>query len=126
MCIRVLAVYQRSHCVKVIFRILLLCVFGAALAEPFAVLANLVAGQCVAPSADTFGTAGILGVATTGIDALIFLAITYQILKWHAIGDRWQDKAKGFFRGEGLFKMSKLLLQTGQLYYAYVISLTRR
>ena len=50
-------------------------------------------------------------------DTLIFLAISYHIISYTIVGDTWRARAKSFFSADGLPKLSKSLLQSGQLYY---------
>jgi len=57
-------------------------------------------------------------------DTLIFLAISYNIISYTIIGDSWRARAKSFFRADGLPRLSKSLLQSGQLYYFATIGLS--
>jgi hypothetical protein len=50
-------------------------------------------------------------------DTLVFLAISYHIISYTTIGDSWSARAKSFFTADGLPRLSKALLQGGQLYY---------
>ena len=50
-------------------------------------------------------------------DTLIFLAISYYIGSYTIVGASWGARAKSFFRADGLPRLSKALLQGGQLYY---------
>ena len=62
-------------------------------------------------------------VMSAANDTFIFLAITYKLLlDGFFIARRPSTKwfITGFFRGEGLGRVSQLLLQTGQLYYLWV------
>ncbi len=115
---RVRAVYAYSAPVKTMFGILWLIVAGTCISAPLAIQGTSVGGRCLPTSVKSFGAMGILATAIN--DALIFLTITHRLLTFHSSGERWQDRLKGFLRGEGLSKLSKLLLQTGQIYYAYV------
>lgn len=63
----------------------------------------------------SFGFAPIF--LNTVNDTLVFLAISYRILKHTTRGDSWRARAKSFLAGDGLPKLSKALLQGGQLYY---------
>jgi hypothetical protein len=50
-------------------------------------------------------------------DTLIFVAITYGIHSYVVIGDSWSARARSYFVNDGLPRLSKALLQSGQLYY---------
>ena len=54
-------------------------------------------------------------------DTLIFIAITYRILSCSVVGDSRSARARSFFEADGLPRLSKALLQGGQLYYLWVI-----
>lgn len=118
---RVRAVYDYSVPVKTVFGVLWLIVAGTCIGASPAVQGTSVGGRCLPTSVKSFGAMGILATAIN--DALIFLAISHRLLTFHSSSERWQDRMKGFLRGEGLSKLSKLLLQTGQIYYAYVYGL---
>ena len=63
----------------------------------------------------TFGFAPIVINAVN--DTLIFVAISYKILTYTTLGDTWRARARSFYAADGLPKLSKALLQSGQLYY---------
>ena len=72
-------------------------------------------------AARPFGIAPIMLNAVN--DTLIFVAITYRILSHSVVGNNWSARARSFFEANGLPRMSKALLQGGQLYYLCVIHL---
>ena len=55
-------------------------------------------------------------IATAAYDTLMYLAISWKLASFSS-GDRWQDRLKSFFTGDGLGWLSKILLQSGQVYY---------
>ena len=64
------------------------------------------------------GRSLLAGVAVaTANDTSIFLAITYRILSGPFFSTSGRSLLNAFLKGEGLGAVSRLLLQTGQLYY---------
>ena len=55
-------------------------------------------------------------IATAIYDTLMYLAISWQLASLASV-DRWQDRLKSFVTGAGLGWLSKVLLQSGQVYY---------
>ena len=55
-------------------------------------------------------------IATAIYDTLMYLAISWKLASFAPV-DRWQDRLKSFITGEGLGWLSKVLLQSGQVYY---------
>ncbi|KAJ3551972.1 hypothetical protein NM688_g4405 [Phlebia brevispora] len=117
MYLRVRAVYNHSMVIKTIFGICWLGVLGGSLTAPFSLKGAHIGTtkRCIDSSIKAYGAAGLLAAAIN--DTLIFLAITYHLLTSHLTTDAWSDRLRSFVRGEGLHRMPKLLLQTGQLYY---------
>lgn len=54
-------------------------------------------------------------------DTLIFLAISYNIISHPIVGNTWHARAKSFFVAGRLPRMSRGLLQGGQLFYFVTI-----
>lgn len=50
-------------------------------------------------------------------DTLGFLAISFRIVSSSMSGPTWRARIFSFIKGDGLYGISKVLLQTGQLYY---------
>jgi hypothetical protein len=55
-------------------------------------------------------------IATAIYDTLMYLAISWQLASFATV-NRWQDRLKSFVTGDGLGWLSKVLLQSGQVYY---------
>jgi hypothetical protein len=55
-------------------------------------------------------------IATAAYDTLMYLAISWRLASF-ATANRWQDRLKSFITGDGLGWLSKVLLQSGQVYY---------
>jgi hypothetical protein len=54
-------------------------------------------------------------------DTLIFLAISYRMMSLSAVDGPWTARAKSFFTGDGMYRLSKSLLHSGQVYYLSVV-----
>jgi hypothetical protein len=50
-------------------------------------------------------------------DTLVFLAISFRIVSYTIVGESWGARARSFWSADGLPKLSRGLLQSGQLYY---------
>ncbi len=59
-------------------------------------------------------------MSSAAYDATLFLAITCRLLFYHLYCDGSTSRLKSFFNGEGLGRVSRILLQTGQSYYLCV------
>jgi len=71
--------------------------------------------RCIQTGIHTFGyTTTIINAVN---DTLVFIAISYQIIAYTTYGDNWRARARSFYTAGGLPRMSKALLQGGQLYY---------
>ena len=117
---RVYSVYHHSPLVKTVFGVMWLGVVGSSMPEPVVAQGISVAGQCIPSDPKAYGAAGV--VASAVVDSLIFLALSHRLVNFHTQGGSRQARLKGFMRGDGLHKTPKVILQTGQLYYAYVLS----
>jgi len=54
-------------------------------------------------------------------DSLMYLAMSWRLASF-VPSERWQHRLRSFVTGKGLGSISKVLLQSGQLYYFVVIS----
>lgn len=50
-------------------------------------------------------------------DTLVFLAISYRMMRFSLTGSSWKARAKSLLWGEGLNHFSRALLRSGQAYY---------
>ena len=115
---RIHAVYCHSPLVKTGFAVMWLGVVGASIPESVYAQGTLIAGQCVPTGIQSYGASGL--AASTIFDGLVFVGVSYRLLTFHSLSQSWLDRLKDFFLGNGLHKTSKILLQNGQLYFAYV------
>ena len=120
MFLRVRAVYSQSTLVVYAFAFLWVATVAGCVTAPFS-LKGIHIGttqRCIDSEVKAYGSAGIVISAVN--DTLIFLAITYRLLFHHITSSSWSSRVHSFFRGDGMGEVSKLLLQTGQLYYMCV------
>jgi hypothetical protein len=72
--------------------------------------------RCINTAVHPFGFTPIVLNAVN--DTFILIAISYQILSYTIVGDNLSARARSFFVADGLPRLSKALLQGGQLYYS--------
>lgn len=121
MFLRVRAVYAHNKPVVYAFAFLWVATLASCVSAPFAPRGAHIGTtqRCIDTEVKAYGSAGIVISAVN--DTLIFFAITYRLLVYHCVrSSSWSSRVHSFFRGDGLGEMSKLLLQTGQLYYMCV------
>ncbi|TCD60708.1 hypothetical protein EIP91_009645 [Steccherinum ochraceum] len=115
--IRIRAVFPKNIVVVGFFAVTWLAILGTSLLAPFEVKAVPMgaSGFCVNERLEILG---ILAIIVAGVyDTLVFLAITVSLLKLHWGAKVW---TRGFFTGEGMGTVTRLMLQTGQTYYLCV------
>jgi hypothetical protein len=114
---RVRAVYDRSKAVTAIFGILWLATLGAAIAFPFAVKGGHIGttNYCLLVSVAQSASAPV--IINTCSDTLIFLAISWRIARNNSTGETWREHLRSFYKGDGLPRLSRTILQSGQAYY---------
>ncbi|OJA14409.1 hypothetical protein AZE42_10989 [Rhizopogon vesiculosus] len=120
---RVRAVYDRSKIVTIIFGFLWLATLGAAIAFIFLVEADHIGttDYCI----ETHVAPGVSApvIINTCSATLIFFAISWRLARNNSIGDTWGSYLRSFYRGDGLPRFSKTLLQSGQAYYLATVGL---
>ncbi|KAG1725080.1 uncharacterized protein EDB91DRAFT_1062437 [Suillus paluster] len=120
---RVRAVYDRSTIVTIIFGILWLGTLGAALALPFMLKGEHIGttDYCIQSSVAPGASAVVIINACS--DTLIFLAISWRLANNNFGGESWGNRIRSFYKGDGLPRLSKTLLQSGQAYYLATVGL---
>lgn len=115
---RIRAVFNQSRIIKYSFLALWLATLSA-IAAPFAVDGTHIGTtkNCINSNVKQYSSAGIVVVAVH--DTSVFMAISMRLLMY-SFADGWSQRLKTFFSGGGMGNMSKALLKSGQLYYAYV------
>ena len=56
-------------------------------------------------------------IATFVNDTLVFLAISHRLAANAATESNWRSHLLPILKGKGLYRMSKLLMQSGLIYY---------
>lgn len=116
---RVRAVYRNSLAVTVFFGTLCLATLACCMTAPFGFSAAHIGSTrfCTDKEVKSYTSSGF--VAATVHDTLIFIAISWRLVSVSFAGTR-SARMKSFFRGQYIGPVSRVLLQTGQLYYLYV------
>jgi hypothetical protein len=116
--VRLRAVYMGNTYIKTFFGCCWLAVLGFFVFESSNGLKRCLSvknpAQCFPVHIDAYGY-----IALAIYDTLMYLAISWQLASL-APSDRWQDRLRSFVTGSRLSWLSKVLLQSGQLYYLYV------
>ncbi|KIM78349.1 hypothetical protein PILCRDRAFT_75720, partial [Piloderma croceum F 1598] len=114
---RVRAVYDNSKIITAFFGSMWVATLGLSTIIPLSIDGEHIGltNQCIKTDVRSFSSVPIIFNAV--YDTLIFLAITFRIISYAIIKDSQSARARSFFRGDGLPRMSKALLQSGQIYY---------
>ncbi|KIM83629.1 hypothetical protein PILCRDRAFT_819269 [Piloderma croceum F 1598] len=118
--IRLRAVYSRNNYMTAFFGFWLLVILAFFLFDSARVImqrSEIAQLKCywTAHYIDAWGY-----IATAAYDTLMYFSISWQLASF-AVVDRWQDRLKLFVTGNGLGWLSKVLLQSGQMYYFMTI-----
>ncbi|KAF7967639.1 hypothetical protein HWV62_33623 [Athelia sp. TMB] len=95
------------------------CIYSTRRAEP-PLLAHL-HGARICTDEDPAKYTKMPVYATFVNDTIVFLAITYRLTADAAVGNDWRSRLLSIVRGKGLRRLSRSLLQSGQLYYGCVL-----
>jgi hypothetical protein len=117
---RVKAVYYGNKFTTGFFGLLLFALFVLSFAGSFAERSKHIGTtqRCIITTCERFGRVPIL--LNSIMDTLVFIAISFRIVSYSLIGDTFGARMRSFFRGDGLPRVSKNILQGGQLYYLFV------
>ncbi|GBE87421.1 hypothetical protein SCP_1100970 [Sparassis crispa] len=115
--LRICAVFHNSRIVAVIFGVLWLFILGTAFLIPFSLTGMHIGTTdwCIDSGVKFFGSLVVISSVTS--DTLSFFAISYRLASSSMQGSSLRDRFRAFVRGDGLPRISKLLLQGGQWYY---------
>jgi len=122
-CIRLTAVYSHDKYVLIFFGVCwlgLLGIFAYISIEGMARCSRVnISTPCfMVQPIDAWGY-----IAAAIYDTLMYLAISWRLASL-AMVDRWQDRLKSFVTAKDLGWLSKVLLQSGQMYYFMTIGVT--
>jgi len=121
---RVRAVWSNSKIITAFFGMLWLGNLGTSVLVPFAVDGAHIGTtqRCIDTAVRSYASTPIVLNAIN--DTLIFIAISLRIVAFTVAGDTWGAHIRSFVSGDGLPRMSRALLQGGQLYYFATIGLS--
>lgn len=118
---RIQGVFYGECPIIVVFTLLWLAVVGTSVLAPLSFSGVSIGNTpyCINTRLKDVGSAGIVMAAVD--DTLVFIAITTKLVMNHSSGmmSRRQEW-KLFFTGEGMGRITRVVLQTGQLYYLCV------
>jgi len=121
---RVRAVWGNSKIITAFFGVLWLGNLGTSVLVPLAVTGAHIGTtqRCINTAVRSYASTPIVLNAIN--DTLIFLAISCRIVAFTVVGETRSAQIKSFVSGNGLPRISKGLLQGGQLYYFATIGLS--
>jgi hypothetical protein len=114
--IRLIAVYSHNKCILAFFGICWLFILGFFVLESARGISRCLdivqSTQCfTVHPVDAWGY-----IATACYDTLMYLFVSWKLASFSVV-NRWQDRLRSFFMGDGLGWLSRVLLQSGQMYY---------
>ena len=117
---RVRAVYANNRAITAFFGFLLFALFGLCFMTPLVSESTHIGPtkRCITTKIKTYGFAP--AVLNFVLDALVFISISLRISYYSIEGDTFRARMTSFFRGDGLPRLSRSILQGGQLYYSFV------
>ncbi|KZP11645.1 hypothetical protein FIBSPDRAFT_962052 [Athelia psychrophila] len=123
--LRVRAVYLRSARTTAIFGTLWIVTVASAIYTAATIHADpkslYVYTGCSVSHIDSSTSTWLL-VPTLFNDTLIFLAITYRLMADAATKRSWRSRFLSIVKGKGLYRLSRSVMLTGQLYYLSTIA----
>jgi len=121
---RVRAVYSNSPYITWFFGLVWISLLGLSVCVPLSIDGGHIGPtkRCINTVVRSYGSTPIILNAI--YDTLVFLTISFRIVSFTFVGETKGAQIKSFFFGDGLPRMSKGLLQGGQLYYFATIGLS--
>jgi len=118
---RVRAIYNRSRIITIFFGVLWLSIACLSVMIMLGITKEHIpyTRRCTDGLAHKYIIVPIILTAVN--DTLIFLAISYRMMSLSAVDGPWTARAKSFFTGDGMYRLSKSLLHSGQVYYFVTI-----
>jgi hypothetical protein len=118
--LRVRAVYHDKKLVVAFFAFLWLSLFGTLFLSPFTLMAGHLGPTkiCTVTSVKYYWVISLF--IHSAFDTLVFLAISIRIISYAMGRGDLRTRLKSLFVGHGLPRISKCIMQGGQLYYLFV------
>ncbi|KAK7687676.1 hypothetical protein QCA50_008891 [Cerrena zonata] len=117
--IRVNGVYHHSRLAMIVFTFLWLSTCTAMMG-PWTSKGSIIEHTSFCVVSHTHKYSGVVFFLLTIFDTIVFLAITLRVISISLSNSR-SSWLKAFSKGKGMGKLSKALLQTGQLYYLVTV-----
>ena len=113
---RIRAVFYSFPRVVQCFGILWVVTFGCTMTAPFGLIAAHIepTKNCIDAAVKSYTSSGLIAAAV--YDTIVFVSISYKLVA-SSFADDWPGRLKSFFRGQYMGHISRVLLQSGQLYY---------
>ena len=112
--LRVQAVFRRSSLIVAVFSILWLSTLGA-FTQPFGSMAVRIPGDiCVTININKLSSVGFITVAL--FDTIVFITISIRLV-CYGFANSFRSRFRSFLNGYEMGRISRAILQTGQLYY---------
>ncbi|KAF7969572.1 hypothetical protein HWV62_26871 [Athelia sp. TMB] len=115
--LRVRAVYLNSTRITTLFALMWLGTVTLTVVTDLNMRADHQLGSRICIDEDLARYAAFPVYATFFGDTMVFVAITYRLMADAATGDDWHSRLLSMVQGRGLRRLSRSLLQSGQLYY---------
>ena len=116
---RVRAIFHNSLRITIIFGVLWLSTLGCTMTAAFGLKASHIGTtmNCIDIEVKSYTSSGLVAAAVN--DTAVFIAISYRLVSI-SFADSLSGRLQSFFRGKHMGHISRVILQTGQLYYLYV------
>jgi hypothetical protein len=114
-------VYSNNQFIVAFFALLWLADLGALIIVPFSASSTHIGPTkaCI-PIHVKFRWYVISAILHSAYDALVFVAISFRIVSHSMIGNDFGARMKSLVLGDGLPRLSKIVLQGGQMFYLFV------
>lgn len=118
--LRLRAVFLNNRIVVGIFAFLWLSTVAGSITVPLAVRGGHIGNtnRCINVEVKAFSSAA--PVTNTVNSTLVFIAVSLRLLSANSLRDQNQSRMRSFVKAESGSRISRALLQGGQLYYVYV------
>ncbi|EIM79593.1 uncharacterized protein STEHIDRAFT_19373, partial [Stereum hirsutum FP-91666 SS1] len=120
---RVRAVFLNNKIVTSFFAFMWIAVVAGSITVPFAISGAHIGttDRCINTVVKPYSSAGL--VINGCSDTLVFLAISWRLVTSSLANDPIKARVHQFYSGDGLPRLSKKVLQSGQLYYLVTVGL---
>ena len=116
---RVRAIFRNSTRITILFAVLWISTLGCTMTAAFGLKAGHIGTtmNCIDVEVKSYTSSGLVAAAVN--DTAVFIAISCRLVSISS-ADSLFRRLQSFFRGKHMGHISRVVLQTGQLYYLYV------